>query len=48
MKIVFPGPDGQPITVADTRRPSRPGKAVTLTVPVDRRPVSFMLSQFRT
>jgi hypothetical protein len=47
MKIVFPGPDGQLITVTDHRRPPKPGKQNVVSLPVDRRPTSFMLSQFQ-
>jgi hypothetical protein len=46
MQIVFPGPDGQLITVSDSRRP-KSGKGRTVSVPADRRPTSFMLSQFQ-
>ena len=45
MQITFPGPDGTPITVADTRREptlSKPGKPVTVALQGDRRPTSWI------
>jgi hypothetical protein len=48
MNITFPGPDGQTLTVADTRREPVPGKpAKNVTVATDRRPASWILGNFR-
>ena len=47
MQITFPGPDGQPIPVTDTRRdpiPSRPGKETAFGLSQERRPASTLLS----
>lgn len=47
MQITFPGPDGQPITVADTRRDpvfTKPGKDVTIALPQERRPSASVIS----
>lgn len=45
MKIVFPGPDGQPLSVEDTRRTPKTQKAIE--IPADRRPQSGILGVFR-
>jgi hypothetical protein len=46
MRITFPGPDGQLITVADPR-PSRVSqKELAAVVPVDRRPPHSVLTAF--
>ncbi|HZY72988.1 MAG TPA: hypothetical protein VFE22_07780 [Edaphobacter sp.] len=46
MKLVYPGPDGQLITVADPR-PSKPGKPTkTISVAADSRPAHFVLTTF--
>jgi hypothetical protein len=45
MQITFPGPDGTPITIADTRREptlGKPGKPVSVALPQDRRPASWI------
>jgi hypothetical protein len=45
MQITFPGPDGQPITVADSRRDpilTKPGKDVSIALPQERRPASWI------
>jgi hypothetical protein len=46
MQITFPGPDGTPITVADTRREptlGKPGKPVSIALPQqDRRPTNWI------
>ena len=45
MQITFPGPDGTPISVADTRRepaPNKPGKPLTAVLLQDRRPTSWI------
>ena len=50
MQITFPGPDGQPITVADERRNpilTRPGKDVTIALPQDRRPSASVVGMMR-
>jgi hypothetical protein len=46
MQITFPGPDGTPISVADTRREpvlTKPGKDVTISLPQERRKSRFSL-----
>lgn len=45
MQITFPGPDGTPITVADTRRDvilGKPGKDVSIALPEERRPAAWI------
>jgi hypothetical protein len=45
MQITFPGPDGQTVTVADTRRdtiPTKPGKDRMIALPQERRPSSWI------
>lgn len=46
MRIVFPGPDGQLISVPDPRPTPKQGKMIVLAG--DGRPVGFLLTQFRT
>jgi hypothetical protein len=46
MKLTYPGPDGQLITVADTR-PQKPGKPTkTIRVAADSRPAHWVLTTF--
>jgi hypothetical protein len=50
MQITFPGPDGTPITIADTRREptlSKPGQPVSVVLPQDRRPASWILGTMK-
>lgn len=50
MQITFPGPDGQPVTVSDTRRDpalTRPGKDVTIALPEERRPFATVISAMK-
>ncbi len=50
MQISFPGPDGQLLTVADTRRdpiPARPGRDVTIALPQERRPAGWIIATMR-
>ncbi len=50
MQITFTGPDGRPLTVADSRRdPARatPGAAVTVTLPEERRPAGWIIAAMR-
>lgn len=50
MQITFPGPDGTPITVADSRREpilTKPGKDVSIALPNERRPVSWILGTMK-
>lgn len=45
MQITFPGPDGTPITVADTRReptPNKTTKSHTIALPEERRPSAWI------
>lgn len=48
MQITFPGPDGTPITVADTREqlPNKSGKSHTI-LPPERRPAGWITSAMR-
>ena len=46
MQITFPGPDGTPITVADTRRepvPNKAGKSSAYALPRERRPAASVV-----
>jgi hypothetical protein len=50
MKIAFFGPDGQAITVADTRRDSvlaKPGKDSSIALPQERRPSSSVIGYMK-
>jgi len=50
MQISFPGPDGNMITVADTRREpvlAKPGKDQTISLPQDRRPASYIIGYMK-
>ncbi|MEO7221018.1 MAG: hypothetical protein ABIY37_00950 [Devosia sp.] len=50
MQITFPGPDGQPITVADSRREpilTKPGKDVSIALPSERRPASWVMGTMK-
>jgi hypothetical protein len=50
MQITFPGPDGQPLTVVDSRRAQGPGgrdKAVAVTLPAARRPAGWIIATMR-
>ncbi len=50
MQITFPGPDGQSITVADTRRDpilTKPGKDVTIALPQERRPAGWIITSMK-
>ena len=50
MQITFPGPDGTPITVADTRRetaPNKAGKGHTVVLPEERRPAGWIVSAMK-
>ena len=50
MQITFPGPDGTPITVADTRRepaPNKAGKGHTVVLPAERRPAGWITSAMK-
>jgi hypothetical protein len=50
MQITFPGPDGTPITVADSRRdpiPNKPGKAHTVALPQERRPAGWIITAMK-
>jgi hypothetical protein len=50
MQITFPGPDGQPITVADSRREpvlTKPGKDTSIALPQERRPASWILGTMK-
>lgn len=49
MKIVFPGPDGQMLSVSDTRRPkpgAKPQKARTVVLTDGRRPSGWIISAY--
>jgi hypothetical protein len=49
MQITFPGPDGTPITVADTRRdpvPNKAGKSHTV-LPQERRPAGWIVAAMK-
>ena len=49
MQITFPGPDGTPITVADTRRdpvPNKTAKGRTV-LPQERRPSGWIISTMK-
>jgi hypothetical protein len=48
MQITFPGPDGQPIPVTDTRIPSRPGKDNAFGLSQERRPASTIIAAMLT
>ena len=50
MQITFPGPDGQPITVSDTRREpilGKSGKTVSLALPEERRPAGWIITAMK-
>jgi hypothetical protein len=50
MQITFPGPDGNMITVADTRREpvlTKPGKDHTIALPQERRPSSHIIGYMK-
>lgn len=50
MQITFPGPDGTPITIADTRRTpilTKPGKDVSIALPQERRPAGWVMSTMK-
>jgi hypothetical protein len=50
MQITFPGPDGQPITVADTRREpilTKPGKDASIALPEERRPAATIMGTMK-
>ena len=50
MQITFPGPDGQPIPVTDSRRdpiPTRPGKDSAYALPQERRPAGTLIATMR-
>jgi hypothetical protein len=50
MQITFPGPDGTPITVSDPRREpvlNKPGKPVSIALPEERRPASWILGAMK-
>jgi hypothetical protein len=50
MQITFPGPDGQPITVADARREpilTKPGKDTSIALPQERRPTSWVMGTMK-
>jgi hypothetical protein len=50
MQITFPGPDGTPITVADTRREpilTKPGKDTSIALPQERRPVGWIIATMK-
>jgi hypothetical protein len=50
MQITFPGPDGTPITVADTRREpifTKPGKDTTIALPQERRPAGWITTTMK-
>lgn len=50
MQITFPGPDGQPITVADSRREpvlTKPGKDISIALPQERRPAGWIISTMK-
>jgi len=50
MQITFPGPDGHPVTVADTRRDpilTKPGKDVSIALPQERRPAGWIVSAMK-
>ncbi len=50
MQITFPGPDGQPITVADSRREpvlTKPGKDISIALPQERRPAGWITSAMK-
>jgi hypothetical protein len=50
MQITFPGPDGNTITVADTRRDpilTKPGKDVSIALPQERRPAGWIIGSMK-
>jgi len=50
MQITFPGPDGTPISVADSRREpilTKPAKDVTIALPQERRPASWIMGTMK-
>ena len=50
MQITFPGPDGDMITIADTRREpvlAKPGKDHTIALPQERRPSSSVIGYMK-
>ena len=50
MQITFSGPDGQLLTVDDPRRnplPPKQAKKISIALPRERRPASWMLATFK-
>lgn len=46
MRITFTGPDGQLLTVTDTRSQKADQSAQAVSIPRERRPAGYLLIQF--